>query len=136
MPFVLDASATAAWCFPDENALADNAAIDRLAHENALVPALWWAEVRNVLIVGERRGRIDAIGTARFLADLQRLRIQIDRNPTSDLVLALARRHRLTAYDAIYLELAGRFGIPLATLDARLAGAARAEGIPLLGMQQ
>lgn len=136
MPFVLDASATAAWCFPDESPSVAGAALDRLAHDYALVPALWWAEIRNIVIVGERRGRIDASGTTRFLADLERLPIRTDRAPMSDVVLALARRHMLTAYDAIYLELAGRFSIPLATLDARLGGAAQADGVPLLGVRQ
>lgn len=113
MAFVLDASATAAWCFPDENNAAADAAFDRLAVESAVVPALWWAEIRNVLIIAERRGRIDAPETIRFLGDLDRLPIRTDSSPMSDLVLALARRYRLTAYDAIYLELASRLGCRL-----------------------
>jgi predicted nucleic acid-binding protein len=136
MAFILDASATAAWCFPDEDSPEAEVALERLTHEIALVPALWWAEIRNVLIVAERRARIDATVTARFLADLERLPIQTDRSPTSDLVLALARRHGLTTYDAIYLELATRLSLPLATLDARLASAERADGVPLLGIEQ
>jgi predicted nucleic acid-binding protein len=133
VPFVLDASVTAAWCFADESYAAAEVALERLAHECALVPALWWAEIRNILIVGERRGRIDAVATAQFLADLERLPIQADGGSVSQVVLALARRHRLAAYDAIYLELAARLSVPLATLDARLACAAQADGVPLVG---
>lgn len=136
MPFVLDASATAAWCFPDEDNTAADAAFDRLSADNAVVPVLWWVEIRNIMIVGERRQRIDALDTARFLADLDRLPIKTDRSPVSDLVLALARQHRLTVYDAVYLELASRLSLPLATLDVRLAAAAQADGVPLLAIQQ
>ena len=75
---------------------------------------------------------MDPIGTAAFLADLEALSLRIDRAPESDAVLALARAHRLTIYDAGCLELAGRIGAPLATLDRQLARAARAAGVPLL----
>lgn len=109
-----------------------DAAFERLAHERAVVPALWWVEIRNVLIMGERRRRIDAAATAQFLSDLERMPIEAQGGPVSEVVLALARRHKLTAYDAIYLELAGRLCVPLATLDARLAGAAEADDIPLV----
>lgn len=133
MPLVLDASTTAAWCFPDEDARSADIAFDRLAEESAIVPALWWAEIRNILIVGERRGRIDAAETVHFLADLDRLPIETDFAPASDMVLALARRHGLTVYDAKYLELAIRRSAALATLDTRLATAAQIAGVPVLG---
>lgn len=133
MPFVLDASVTAAWCFPDENSDTANAAFDWLANDEAVVPALWWFEIRNILVVNERRGRIDQSETATFLADLARLPLGIDRKPDGDVVLAMARKHGLTAYDAAYLELARRVGGPLATLDKVLAIAARADGVPLIG---
>ncbi|MCA0305122.1 MAG: type II toxin-antitoxin system VapC family toxin [Proteobacteria bacterium] len=132
MSFVLDASVTAAWCFADGRYPVADAAFERLAHERAVVPALWWVEIRNVLIMGERRRRIDAAATAQFLSDLERMPIEAQGGPASEIVLALARRHKLTAYDAIYLELAGRLCVPLATLDARLAGAAEADDIPLV----
>lgn len=73
MPLVLDASTTAACCFPDEADPTAGLAFDWLADEPAIVPVLWWAEIRNILIVGERRGHIDATETVRFLADLDRL---------------------------------------------------------------
>jgi predicted nucleic acid-binding protein len=103
-----------------------------VAADEAVVPAIWWFEVRNLLLTGERVGRMHSIGTAGFLADLQALSIRIDRAPESDVVLALARTHRLTICDAAYLELAGRIDSPLATLDRQLARAARAASVPLL----
>jgi predicted nucleic acid-binding protein len=133
MTFVVDASIVGAWCFPDEaNRLAEDA-FERLEAMAAVVPALWWFEVRNVLLVNERRGRLDAAGTAEFLTDLGRLPIRIDREPAGAAILALARAHRLTFYDAAYLELARRLDAPLATLDRQLAAAARAAAVPLLG---
>lgn len=128
----MDASVVACWYFDDENDDRAIFAIDRLAAENAVVPSLWWFEVRNVLIVNERRGRIDPIETAGILSDLEALPISIDRTPDSATVLAFARTYKLTAYDAAYLELADRLGVPLATLDADLVSAASAAGVPLL----
>ena len=97
------------------------------------MPAIWWSEVRNLLLIGERHDRIDPSGTAGFLADLETMSIGIDQAPVSEAVLALARTHGLTVYDAAYLELARRLGAPLATLDRKLAAAAWAAGVVLLG---
>ena len=133
MPFVLDASVTAGWCFPDEDQRTSDAALSRLAEDTAVVPTLWWFEVRNILVVNERRGRVDAAGTAEFLAELDRLPILMDRDPDSETVVALARKHGLTAYDAAYLELARRLAAPLATLDQALVAAAQRDGIDLIG---
>lgn len=132
MPFVLDASVTASWCFPDETAPASDAAMDRLPQDHAAVPALWWFEVRNILIVNERRGRIEPADSDMFLNDLARLPIRIERDPDKRLVVALARKHRLTAYDAAYLDLAIRLTAPMATLDRALADAALAEGLEIV----
>jgi predicted nucleic acid-binding protein len=133
MPFVIDASVAACWAFKDEGHATATQALDRLRTDTALAPNLWWFEVRNTLIVSERRGRITAADTAAFLRLLGRLDVTLDRTPDEAAVLALARQHRLTVYDAAYLELAGRERAPLATLDSALAGAARAERVPLLG---
>lgn len=133
MPVVADASIAAAWCFPDEDDPAADAALDRLATEGAVMPALWWFEIRNILVVNKRRGRIDAAGTAQFLADLGGRPARIDREPDSEIVMALARKHKLAAYHAAYLELARRLGATLATLDRALALAAAAEGILVIG---
>lgn len=132
MPIVVDASVAAAWFFPDEDAAAAAHAARRLTDDVALVPALFWFEIRNLLVVGERRGRVGTPETARFLADLDSLPLEVDRQPRSADVLALARAHALSVYDACYLELAQRRAAPLATLDRRLAGAAAVEGVTMI----
>ena len=101
-------------------------ALGRVRTDEARVPSLWWFEVRNTLIVSERRGRLTESDTATFLHGLARLRVSVDRSPEEADVLALARYRGLRVYDAAYLELARREGAPLATLDAALATAARA----------
>ena len=133
MAFVLDASVAACWAFEDESHPLAELALERLRTEPALVPALWWFELRNVLVVNERRDRLTETVTAAFLRAVARLDIAIDRTPDSAAVLALARAHRLSVYDAAYLELAQRAAAPLATLDAALARAARDEGVALIG---
>ena len=104
----------------------------QMRSEAAVVPCLWWFEVRNILVVNERRGRISESDTAAFLLNLSRLRVRLDRLPEADAVVRLARTHRLSVYDAAYLELAQREGLPLAALDADLRRAAAKEGIALL----
>ena len=132
MPFVLDASVAVCWAFDDEDHPVAELALERARTDEARVPSLWWFEVRNTLIVNERRGRLTESDTATFLRGLARLRVTVDRSPNEADVLALARHRGLTVYDAAYLELARREGAPLATLDAALATAARAERAPLL----
>jgi predicted nucleic acid-binding protein len=132
VPFALDASAALAWMLPEESPAAEQARA-RIATDNALVPALWWFELRNGLIINERRGRITEDEAADFLHRVDQFAIAVDDAPGGAALMALARRHRLTAYDAAYLELALREGVPLATLDGSLAAAARAEGVPVLG---
>ncbi len=132
MTFVVDASIIIACAFDEVNEVAA-AARERMRREAAAAPGLWWFEVRNALIQGERRGRFTEFGTARFLTDISRFAVTVDRAPDERGVLALARRHRLTVYDAAYLEPALREGVPLATLDDALAQAARAERVPLIG---
>ena len=132
MPFVLDTSVTASWCFDDEAAQGADAAMDRLPSDHAVVPALWWFEIRNILVVNERRGRIQSADADMFLNDLARLPIRIERDPSERLVVALARKHQLSAYDAAYLDLAVRLTAPIATLDRALADAARAEGLEIV----
>ena len=133
MPFVLDASIALAWAFADEDDLRAAAALARIRSDEALVPGIWWFEIRNALVVNERRGRLMEADTASFLRTLSRLAVTIDRQPGEAEVLTLARRHRLSVYDAAYLELAQRDSIPLATLDRELIGAARTERVPLIG---
>ena len=130
---VIDASVTMAWCFEDEATPASERVLDRLAQEQAAVPAIWPLEIANVLLVAERRKRLSEAQVRRFLDLLTQLPIEIDDTPTdADTVVAVGRRHGLSAYDASYLVLAERRGLALATLDDRLAAAARDAGVPLV----
>jgi predicted nucleic acid-binding protein len=101
--------------------------------DEAVVPSLWWFEIRNILVIGERHKRIAESDTAGFLRYLSSFPLRIDRSPDEPQVLRLARVHRLSVYDACYLELALRENIPLASIDAQLVVAAHAESIPLIG---
>ncbi|HEX4134721.1 MAG TPA: type II toxin-antitoxin system VapC family toxin [Bryobacteraceae bacterium] len=131
MAFVLDASVSACWAFVDEDYPIADAAFSSLQTGEAVVPALWWFEVRNILIVNERRGRIQERETDFFLRMLALFRIRIDREPEDAGVLRMARAQGLSVYDAAYLELAYREKLPLATLDRRLGEAARLIGVQL-----
>lgn len=133
MPFVVDASVTLAWCFEDEETPETEQILDLLTEETAVVPGLWELEVANVLLLGERRGRLTEAQSARFMALLQQLPILVDAASTDMAsVLAVGRRHGLTAYDAAYLLLAQREGLPLATRDAKLREAAATVGVRIL----
>ena len=134
MRYVLDASIAACWCFEDEHdSRADAAAALLLASGSAIVPLIFWFEVRNVVLIGMRRGRTSEASMIEWLAKTMRAPITLDTLPPEELVFALAQRHRLTFYDAAYLELAQRENIALATLDQVLARAAVAERVPLIG---
>ena len=132
MAFVLDASITLCWAFANEEHPVAVAALDHLQQGEAQVPSLWWFEVRNALVMNERRGRLTEAETDSFLRNLGQLAINVDRVPAEAGLLTLARQHRLTVYDAAYLELAQRDGLTLATLDTALRQAAKAVGVPLL----
>jgi predicted nucleic acid-binding protein len=132
VPLVLDASIAASWYFSDEGSKRADEVLDGLEHDSALVPILWWFEVRNVLMIGERRRRSTPKMATEFVSWLATLPIRQSELPDEEGVFALARHHQLTFYDAAYLELAKREGLALATLDAQLAKAARAEGVPLV----
>lgn len=133
---MLDASSTLPWCFPDEATPWTETLLDRLAGgEPALVPAHWPTEVMNGLVMAMRRGRVSLDKVQEFVEVLSDLPLQIETaHPpqTWPPILALAQRHRLSAYDAAYLELARRENLPLATLDGDLQVAARADGVSLL----
>ena len=124
---------SACWAFADEDHPVADMAFSSLQTEEAVVPALWWFEVRNILIVNERRERINERETDIFLRALAQFRIRIDREPEQAGVLRMARAQGLSVYDAAYLELAYREKLPLATLDRRLGEAARLMGVPLFG---
>lgn len=136
MSLVLDTSATIAWVYAGETSRPVRAVFDQVMESGAWVPGLWRLEIANVLEMGVRRGRHDAAFREVTLADLALLSIQVDPH-TNDrawgATIRLAERHRLTVYDAAYLELALRRGLPLATLDRELRVAATAENVTLLG---
>jgi predicted nucleic acid-binding protein len=137
MAFVLDASISAVWALTDEsNPLAtqilDGWAANPMQPEAAFVPSLWWYELRNLLVINERRKRIAAGESTAFLRVLSSFPIEIDEEPDEDAIFAFARKYQLSFYDATYLEIAHRKGLPLATLDKALRVAAEAAGVPLL----
>lgn len=133
MAFVIDASVTMAWCFEDEATDAADEVLGRLVLEGVVVPAVWPLEVANVLVVAERRRRLSEAQATRFTKLLGELPIEVDltRLRIGD-VAALARKHGLSSHDASYLMLAEQRGLPLATLDERLAAAAAAAGVAVL----
>jgi predicted nucleic acid-binding protein len=133
--FVLDASVAVAWCFEDESTPAAWALLDRLRTAPGHVPALWALEIGNILLGAEKRQRITQARTVEFLSILGELDIRVDPDLAGRAfrdVLPLARERRLTTYDATYLELAMRLGLPLATKDKALARAATALRIKTL----
>jgi predicted nucleic acid-binding protein len=132
VPIVIDASLTASWHFEQERNERSDAILDSLSDDSARVPAIWWFEIRNVILLGERGRRATQEQTSAFLARLARLPISVAAIPDEARLMDLSRRHRLTFYDAAYLELAQREAIPLATLDKELVTAARVEGVPLV----
>lgn len=135
MTIVIDASVTLAFCFEDERTPEVMAIFDKLIEQGAVAPGLWRYEVANALLVAQRRGRFAAAFRRGIFDRLDETPIVMDEE--SDLVawsttIHLADLHRLTVYDAAYLELAQRRRLPLATLDAALTRAARAAGVDVL----
>lgn len=137
--FVVDASVTLSWCFADEGGALAEATLDALHAGEVLVPAIWTLEVANVLLVVERRGRLTQAESEQFLGLLEKLPIHVDMTSAqaiSQRILALGRDYRLSSYDAAYLELAMREGLPLATADAALLQAMAALGVPVFEIEQ
>lgn len=132
---ILDASFTFQWLFEDEASPAGDAALGLISAGGAAVPALWFIEITNGLGMAERRSRLTQASLQDALRLLRSLALSVDEPPSlarSEPVLDLMRTHRLTAYDATYLELAARSGLPLATGDKALRRAAGAIGVALL----
>ena len=131
---MIDASVALAWCFPDEaNDYAD-AALLAVKGQALHVPSIWPVELTNALLVGERRKRIRHAEVRRFMELLQGLHIVQDGQSVSETInnlSPLAHSYSLTAYDAAYLDVAIRHGLPLATFDGALLRAARAADIML-----
>ncbi|MGB3583666.1 MAG: type II toxin-antitoxin system VapC family toxin [Roseiarcus sp.] len=129
---VVDASMAAAWLLPEEDSDPAEAIIAALSGRPP-VPSLFWHEARNILLMAERRERIVAGEAAAAMARLRRLPLEDAGSGSDGAILAIAVTHGLSAYDAVYLALAQERGLPLATFDRKLAGAARAEGVRVLG---
>jgi predicted nucleic acid-binding protein len=136
MSLILDSSVVLAWVYSDEASPGVSRVLDLVNQDGAWVPCLWRLEVANVLEMGVRRGRHDTAFRDATLTDLLLLPISTDPETERQAwgaTLHLAWQHRLTMYDAAYLELAKRRALPLATLDAELRTAAESENVSLLG---
>jgi len=133
---VLDASIAIAWAVPDEDEPLADTVMGLVGSEGAVVPVLWFWETANIVLVKLRRGKLEEAEVETILRSFRRLPIAHDPDVTPQVfadAFALARKHRLTTYDAAYLELALRRGLPLASLDGALLAAARAEGLATVG---
>jgi len=133
--FVVDNSVVMAWCFQDEASQYADAILDSLEVSKAIVPSIWPLEVGNVLLVAERRKRLSEAGSARFIALLTELPIMIEQESPERMmreILALAREHQISSYDASYLDLAMRKGVSIATLDDGLIKAAERSQVPIM----
>jgi predicted nucleic acid-binding protein len=134
MPFVLDNSVVTGWYLADQaNAYTESIGA-LLQNDKALVPALWQLELANVLKTACTRGKLSLDAARQILDTLGLLPIDIDTGPSlgQRQLFELAMRHQLSSYDAAYLELALRYGIPLATQDQQLKAAAIAAGVKIL----
>ena len=134
---VLDASFTFQWLFEDEASPEGDAALASVRLKGAMVPALWPVEITNVLGIAGRRGRLTTDGVADALTLLQSLLLDVvepSMLAEAGVILGLMRQHRLTAYDATYLELAMRLRLPLATKDRDLLVAAPLVGVPVFAI--
>ena len=137
MTFVVDNSIALAWCFEDEQTPQIMALLDRVCETGAVAPQLWPVEALNGLLTAERRGRVSKPLREQLAGFLQALPIQIDDETAGRIwtgTAQLASSHRLTSYDATYLELAIRRGLPLATSDTALIPAAKLIGVPLISL--
>ncbi len=135
MSIVLDASVAIEWFVKGQHSDAARLVAVRLLEDTAVVPQLWPLEIANVLTLAVRRGKIDPMTRSDALDALAGMSIEVDGETVSRAwadTLVLADNHRLTAYDAAYLELARRRRMPLASLDQELIAAAGAEGLEVL----
>lgn len=131
-PVVIDNSVFVAWCMSDEEDPLAVAAMARVTEYGGVVPRIWWYELRNVLLMNERRKRISRQEVSDTLADSRALGISVDDRHDEHQLIEFSRRFQLTVNDAAYLEVASRLRLPLATLDRRLREAAEALGIAIL----
>ena len=133
MSFIVDASILAAWFLDEKSDRRVEMAFDTVTRVETRAPSLLYYEIRNALLASERRKRITEAMSAAFLRNLALLPIRLEPAGDDVSLMTLARNRKLTVYDAAYLELAKRKGLPLATLDRDLERAAIAEGVALFG---
>ena len=133
--FVIDNSVVMSWCFQDETNKYTDTVLDCLEQATAYVPAIWPLEVSNVLLVAERRKRLSQADSTRFISLLFDLPIIVEQESPERMlseILALAREYKLSSYDASYLDLAMRKGLPIATTDKHIIAAARNSNVPIV----
>ncbi len=131
---VVDASVALAWCFPDETSDYADDVLVALKTNVVKVPSIWAIEIANAILVGERSKRIKPVDVLRFEQLIGALNVVENSQTVKENVanvLPLARKFKLTAYDAAYLDLSARLGAPLATLDNVMQKACRAAGVKL-----
>ena len=133
--FVIDNSVVMSWCFKDEISQYADGVLDLLQESTAFVPSIWPLEVVNVLIVAERKKRLRQADSVRFITLLSQLPIIVEYERTGTIMndlLVLARANNLSSYDASYLDLSMRRGLPIATMDTRLIKAAKKSNVPVI----
>ncbi len=133
--FVVDNSVVMSWCFEDESEAYSDGILTALGERGALVPGVWPLEVANVLLVAQRKRRLTKADATRFMTLVRSLPISVVQETPGRVlgeILALARETGLSAYDASYLDLAMREGLPLATLDKAMRKAAKQSHVPLI----
>jgi predicted nucleic acid-binding protein len=131
--FVVDNSVVMSWCFEDEGNSYAEAVLESLEAGEAFVPAIWPLEVGNVLLVAERKRSLSRAAVVRFLELLGGLPIAVEQEPPERMlkeIVSLAREHRLSTYDASYLDLAMRLALPLSTQATSLVRAAKKCKVP------
>jgi predicted nucleic acid-binding protein len=136
--FVIDNSVVMSWCFQDETSKYTDAILGHLELATAYVPTIWPLEVSNVLLVAERKKRLSRADSSRFISLLFELPIIVEQESPERMlseILALAREYKLSSYDASYLDLAMRKGLPLATTDKNIIAAAKRSNVTILSVK-
>jgi len=136
MDWVIDSSIALAWALPDETSKEAERFLGRTSAGNTFwVPALWWYEMANALLMARRRKRLTEAEGIRLIELYRKLPIQTDMTLDSEIMgrfHALAIEYHLSAYDTAYLELAQRKGLGLATVDRQLRSAAQKAGVKVV----
>lgn len=133
--FVIDNSVIMSWCFKDETSQYSDNILEKLTVSMAVVPSIWPLEIANVLLEAERKNRLGEADSARFITLINKLPIKVEQETPERMlkeIFALAREYDLSSYDASYLDLAMRNGLPIATLDEKLRIAAQKSRVTVL----